>query len=448
MNLFLLFFKQCVRSKEVATSLMLVFGLGLLSIGIGYKQLALQKEEIAEVAQHQKEHFTRQVELHNEDLGLLLYYTKFAFIHSLSPLGGLSVGQSDLNPTVKQLTIKTFEAQRFDTDLVNPSSLHAGNLDLAFVILFLFPLLVIVLTFNLIAEETESGTWKLVAVQAKSTFGFVFSKLLVRMCLLYLLLFLLLLVAKLALQIPLNEHFLTVILLSSLYLLFWFVLSFFVICFKQSSGYNALILLSAWLVLLLLLPAGVNAYITGKYPIPEAMSTAIAQRDGYHVKWDTDKRETIEKFYQHYPQFESFGYPTEGFNWLWYYAMQQMGDDDSSAQQEALDKKITLREKTSALIAQWIPNLHLQLTLNQLAGTSMRQHMDYLNEAEAYHERLRLFFYPKVFEELHADTIDWSKIKPIFHKTAVSTSPLKRCFPLILSIFLVGLISIPVARRI
>ena len=448
MNLFLLFFKQCVRSKEVATSLMLVFGLGLLSIGIGYKQLALQKEEIAEVAQHQKEHFTRQVELHNEDLGLLLYYTKFAFIHSLSPLGGLSVGQSDLNPTVKQLTIKTFEAQRFDTDLVNPSSLHAGNLDLAFVILFLFPLLVIVLTFNLIAEETESGTWKLVAVQAKSTFGFVFSKLLVRMCLLYLLLFILLLVAKLALQIPLNEHFLTVILLSSLYLLFWFVLSFFVICFKQSSGYNALILLSAWLVLLLLLPAGVNAYITGKYPIPEAMSTAIAQRDGYHVKWDTDKRETIEKFYQHYPQFESFGYPTEGFNWLWYYAMQQMGDDDSSAQQEALDKKINLREKTSALIAQWIPNLHLQLTLNQLAGTSMRQHMDYLNEAEAYHERLRLFFYPKVFEELHADTIDWSKIKPIFHKTAVSTSPLKRCFPLILSIFLVGLISIPVARRI
>ena len=79
------------------------------------------------------------MELHNEDLGLLLYYTKFAFIHSLSPLGGLSVGQSDLNPTVKQLTIKTFEAQRFDTDLVNPSSLNAGNLDLAFVILFSFP---------------------------------------------------------------------------------------------------------------------------------------------------------------------------------------------------------------------------------------------------------------------------------------------------------------------
>ena len=37
--------------------------------------------------------------------------------------------------------------------------------------------------------------------------------------------------------------------------------------------------------------------------LPEAMRTAIAQRDGYHVKWDTDKKETIEKFYKHYPQF-------------------------------------------------------------------------------------------------------------------------------------------------
>ena len=101
MNLFLLFFKQCVRSKEVVISLMLVFSLGLLSIGIGYNHLALQQDEIAEVAQHQKEHFARQVELHNEDLGLLLYYAKFAFIHSLSPLGGLSVGQLNvLIPTL------------------------------------------------------------------------------------------------------------------------------------------------------------------------------------------------------------------------------------------------------------------------------------------------------------------------------------------------------------
>ena len=448
MSLFLFFLKQSIRSKEVVLSFLLVFCLGVLSIAIGHKQINEQKEEIAEVALHQKEHFNRQVALHNEDLGLLLYYTKFAFIHSLNPLGGLSIGQSDINPTVKRITIKTFEAQRFDTDLVNPSSLQAGNLDLTFVVLFLFPLLVIVLTFNLISEEIESGTWKLVTVQAKTTLRFVLSKLWVRMVLLFSLLLLLFFVAQIVLHIPLDKAFFTLIILSLLYLVFWFALSFLIVCFKKASGFNALLLLSVWLVLLILLPAGVNAYIVTKYPFPEAMSTAIAQRDGYHVKWDTDKRETIEKFYQHYPQFERYGYPTEGFNWLWYYAMQQMGDDDSNAEQMALDEKIRLREQSSALISSFVPNLHFQLTLNQLAGTSMRQHMDYLEEAEAYHERLRLFFYPKVFEGLHADTIDWSKIEPVFHQAEIPAKPLERSLPLALVILLVGIITLPFARRI
>ena len=448
MNLFFLFFKQCVRSKEVATSLILVFSLGLLSIGIGYKQLALHQEEVAEVAHHQKEHFNRQVALHNEDLGLLLYYTKFAFIHGLNPLGGLSIGQSDINPTVKRITIKTFEAQRFDTDLVNPSSLQAGNLDLTFVVLFLFPLLVIVLTFNLISEEIESGTWKLVTVQAKTTLRFVLSKLWVRMVLLFSLLLFLFFVAQIVLHIPLDKAFFTLIILSLLYLVFWFALSFFIVCFKKASGFNALLLLSVWLVLLILLPAGVNAYIATKYPFPEAMSTAIAQRDGYHVKWDTDKRETIEKFYQHYPQFERYGYPTEGFNWLWYYAMQQMGDDDSHDEQTALADKIRARELNSVLISSFIPNLYLQLTFNQLVGTSMQQHLDYLNEAEQYHEELRLFFYPKVFSGLNADRIDWKEITPVFHKAEISANPFDRSIPLLFSLFIIGLISIPVVRQI
>ena len=126
-----------------------------------------------------------------------------------------------------------------------------------------------------------------------------------------------------------------------------------------------------WLVLIILIPAGINAYITSRYPVPEALSTAIAQRDGYHVKWDTDKRATIEKFYQHYPQFKKYGFPTGGFNWLWYYAMQQMGDDDSKDERNALTKKIKLREKTSSVVASVLPNMHMQLVFNQLAGTSM-----------------------------------------------------------------------------
>ncbi|WP_109434263.1 DUF3526 domain-containing protein [Aquimarina sp. AU119] len=443
-----LFLQQCIRSKEVWISLLLITLLGILSIIIGSKHLSRQQEAITEVKMYQEQHFDRQVSLHNEDLGLLLYYLKFAHINTLNPLAGISIGQGDINPTVKRITIKTFEAQKFDTDLVNPMNLQSGNLDLSFVIIYLFPLLVIVLTFNVISEETETGTWRLVSIQTKSKLGFIVSKLLIRLGLLFVALIFLFCLAKFILNIPINSGFLSILGLSMLYIIFWFTLTFFVIVFKKSSGFNALLLLSIWLVLIVLLPAGINAYISSKYPVPEALSTAIAQRDGYHTKWDTDKLATIEKFYQHYPQFKKYGYPTDGFNWLWYYAMQQMGDDDSKTQQNALSEKIELRERTSKQIASVIPNMYIQLAFNLSAGTSMSQHIEYLNETEAFHERLRLFFYPKIFEEQHADTIDWNQFTPEYYNTKANLKPVQDMLPLLLASVFMMLISIPMVRRL
>jgi len=363
-------------------------------------------------------------------------------------LAGLSIGQADINPSVKRITIKTFEAQKYDTDLVNPMNLQSGNLDLSFVIIYLFPLLVIVLSFNVLSEETETGTWRLVTIQANSKLGFVISKLCIRLILLYAVLIVLFFIAKIVLNLPMNTNFFWMLGLSMLYILFWFTLTFFVIIFKKSSGFNALLLLSVWLVLIILLPAGINAYVSSKYPVPEALSTAIAQRDGYHTKWDTDKLTTIKKFYQHYPQFKKYGYPTDGFNWLWYYAMQQMGDDDSKNQREALHKKIKLREAASRKIASVLPNMHLQLVFNRLAGTSMSQQMDYLDATDSFHEKLRLFFYPKIFEKQQADTIDWSQFTPEYHKTRFTVLAIQSSMPIVIASMFILLISIPMIRRL
>ncbi|QKX03588.1 DUF3526 domain-containing protein [Aquimarina sp. TRL1] len=448
MMLYKLFLKQCIRSKEVWISLLLIVMLGIVGIIIGNNHLKKQQDAIAEVKTYQEQHFDRQVSLHNDDLGLLLYYAKFAYINPLNPLAGLSIGQADVNPTIKRITIKTFEAQKYDTDLINPMSLQSGNLDLSFVIIYLFPLLVIVMAFNVISEETETGTWRLVAIQTRSKLKFIISKLLIRLMLLYVILIFLFLVSKLILNLVFNAAFFWMVGLSMLYIFFWFAISFFVISFKKTSGFNALLLLSVWLVLIILLPAGINAYISSKYPVPEALNTAIAQRDGYHVKWDTDKLATIQKFYKHYPQFEKYGYPTEGFNWLWYYAMQQMGDDDSKEEQEALGEKIKLREEASRRIASVIPNMHLQLVFNQLAGTSMSQQMKYLEGTHAFHEKLRLFFYPKIFDGKHADTVDWSQFKPAYHQTEVISKPIRGIIPLLIASGIVILLSIPMIRRL
>ncbi|MBQ0740406.1 DUF3526 domain-containing protein, partial [Aquimarina celericrescens] len=90
------------------------------------------------------------------------------------------------------------------------------------------------------------------------------------------------------------------------------------------------ILFSIWIFLIIILPATVNNYLVSTYPVPEALETTLQQRKGYHEKWDMDKKTTMDKFFAHYPQFKNFPKPENGFNWLWYYAMQQMGDDESA----------------------------------------------------------------------------------------------------------------------
>ncbi len=443
-----LFLYQCIRSREVLLSLVLILVLGLSGIFIGNRHLSERQHAIDEVKDYQKAHFERHVSLHNDDLGLLLYYVKFSFINPVNPLSGLSIGQSDVNPAIKRITIKTFEAQKHDSDLINPMNLHSGNLDFSFVLIYLMPLLVIVFAFNVVSEETETGTWRLVSIQTRSKLGFVITKLSVRLLLMVIVLVLLFSTAKVVLNVPFSTNLMLLFAMAFLYVVFWFALAFFVVCFKKPSGFNALLLLSVWLVMLILWPAGINAFMAFKYPVPEALNTAIAQRDGYHTKWDTEKLPTIQKFYDHYPQFKEYGYRTEGFNWLWYYAMQQMGDDDSQKERASLTAKIKLREERSREMASWIPNMHMQLAFNRVAGTSLDQHIDFLNSTEAFHEKLRLFFYPKIFEEQKAESIDWNQFEPEYFETSSETKPISLLTPLLLAIVFALLISIPKARKL
>jgi len=136
--------------------------LGVLSISTGKQFLNQKQAAIAKVAEQQQKHIETQTTLHEDDIGLLLYYLKFSFINPLQPLAGISMGQSDLNTHIQNVKILNLEGQKYDTDLVNPMRLQVGNLDMSFLIIFLFPLVIIALSFNILSEEMEKGTWKMI----------------------------------------------------------------------------------------------------------------------------------------------------------------------------------------------------------------------------------------------------------------------------------------------
>jgi ABC-2 type transport system permease protein len=413
--MFQLQIKKFLRNKTAVAALFITFCIGFISIYTGKAFLQKQYKAIDATALYQKEHIERLVKYENKEFGLLMYYLKFVYVNKPLPITALAIGQRDVNSSIQAVTIRGLEAQKYDTDLENPFNLMMGNLDLSFVILYIFPLLIITLTFNLLSEEKENGTWRLVYTQTTSSIKYLLQKLLVAGLFTTGVLLLLFASSIVIVGIPVNIALLQFASVSLLYLLFWLAVSFFIVSLNKKSGANAIALLSIWLLLTIVLPATVNSYITTSYPVPEALSTMLKQRDGYHQKWDVPKEQTMQQFFSAYPQYKHLKWEQESFDWLWYYAMQHCGDMDAQKEQTAFMQKLQQRNAASSKVAWFIPSVNVQLQHNELAQSSLANYVCFLDSTTAFHEKMRLYFYPKIFAAAPVLKEDWSKYNVVYH---------------------------------
>ncbi|PLK44218.1 DUF3526 domain-containing protein [Emticicia sp. TH156] len=407
-----LLIKNFLRSRGFITGLFILFASGLLSLYIGKHFLERNRQIIEKTAHYQQENIDRYVQNVNKEMGLLLYYVRFGLANPGTPLSGLSVGQRDINPAVISVTIRSLQEQKYNTDLMNPMYQLIGNLDFSFVLIYLFPLVIIAFGFNLISEEKEEGTWSLVLSQTASPAKLLRAKMGIRYASVLLVLLLLLLVAWFYLSIPPNAAFGAFIVSAVLYVSFWFCLVWLVVSFQKNSSQNALMLLISWVLLTIVIPASVNAAIASLYPVPEAFSTVLESRDGYHTQWDKPKEPTIAKFHRHYPQFSNYTHPPGAdYSWLWYYAMQQMGDDESATQVAALKEKLQKRNNAGLAVSWFVPTIHTQLMLNSLSLSDMKNYMNFADKLEQFHERRKLYFYPKIFNNEPVLKQNWQAFK-------------------------------------
>ena len=283
-----------------------------------------------------------------------------------------------------------------------------GNFDFSFVLVFLYPLIIVAFCYNLISEEEESGRWKLLSVQSTHLGKLLDAKLLIRFLAVSSIYFLLIAIAVVWISIPVNMPFIVFILSGWLYILFWFVLSRWIISFRRSSAENALILLIIWVGMNFIIPMGSNMLIQKYYPVQESLKAVMQQREGYHNKWDELKLPTMEKFYKAYPQFKGFKVEeNDEFTWTWYYAMQHMGDLEASLSSIQYTEKMQKRNKAAEILGYFLPNVHTQLAEAQLAETGMENQLHYGVALQKFHEEKRLSFYPLIFSGRNADAVNW-----------------------------------------
>ena len=403
--------KNFLAGRAVGAGLLVIFLAGLYAVEHGRRAIDAQRRVLAATPQMQGEHLDKTLALHAApDPANAIYYLNFFTMHAPSRYAPLSVGLRDVNPFNLKIRMLTLEGQLYDGDISNPATLALGNFDLAFLLVFLYPLLLIAFMHNALSAEQELGTWNLIRSQPVSPRRVLALKAAIRFGAAAGVWLLTLAVAVLRLGLPPDRRLGFLTLVSLAYLFFWFAAAWFVISLRRSSNFNALALLGVWLTLAILIPAALNVALATWLPVPEALAVTVDQREGYHRQWDRPKAETMARFFARYPEYASFQAPPDRFSWGWYYAAQHLGDEEAAAASAAFRAKLEQRRQWMQRLAWLTPTINAQAAFNQIAQTDLANHLAYLDSVRGFHEQVRRFFYPFLMRNDAPAAFPWERL--------------------------------------
>ncbi len=184
------------------------------------------------------------------------------------PLALIAVGQRDLHPQAVQVTsaVNLIRERETETPMAGPTRLQTGAFDPGFLFVVLFPLVIIALSYELLSAERERGTLAMLLSQPVSQGSLVLGKALARLSALC---GLTLFFAGIGLLVGgadfsaagVGLHLLLYACLLVAWATFWFALAVFVNSGGWGSARNALVLVGAWLVLVIVLPGLINVGI-------------------------------------------------------------------------------------------------------------------------------------------------------------------------------------------
>jgi ABC-2 type transport system permease protein len=339
-----------------------------------------------------------------------LYYLFFHTAHVPAVWAPFSIGLRDIQPYNLKIRLLALHGQLYASDIVNPLLAAFGHFDAAFVLVWLSPLVVIGLVYGVWSEERELGTWGLVRAQPCSPFTVLAIKLTIRAGLVLTPLLGVIGGAVWLWGLPIDRLLIQVIMLTVLYVAFWFGLATLVVALGLSSQVNALALLGLWLVAAVLGPTLVTMAAALWHPLPEALELTVRQRQGYHASWDRDLPETMAQFYRTYPSYAGADVPRNAYSNAWYYAMQQAGDAAAQPAADAYLAALAARAAWSGRAALLLPPAALQLALNRIARTDLDSHIGYLRSVAAHHESMKVGFLPAIFDNRPVSAVDWQSL--------------------------------------
>lgn len=326
---------------------------------------------------------------------------RLAATHAVLPptaLAATAVGQSDLNPPFVTVSADGKETFAFDDEIENPANLLVGHFDLAFVVIFMLPLVIIALTYNLLSAEREQGTLALCLANPVPLGTLLLGKLIFRAGLV--------LAPTVAIAIaglgiagtPLFSadgvlRFAAWALLVIAYGGFWFAVAAAVNVLGKGSAQNALMLAALWLVFLLVLPTLGSISANLAYPLPSRAEMVNTLRT---VQTDARKEAdaSVARYQQEHPG--EAGGQADAEQSRQRAALLQAAAAKAT-QVMALHDEQRLRQQHFVAVWRFLsPAILMQDALNDVAGTGEGRYRHYRAQVDRFSQQWRDFFAPKV----------------------------------------------------
>jgi ABC-2 type transport system permease protein len=321
-----------------------------------------------------------------------------------APLAALSIGQSDLLPSYFKITTDAKETVTASAELENPHRLLAGRFDLAFVLIYLYPLLILALSYNLLSAEKEQGTLVLALSQPVSGRTLVLAKVTIRFLIFLAIIAVLAVAALLMVGVDLTSGAVLVRLplwlgAMAAYGLFWFALAIASAARGHGSATNAMTLASIWLALVVLLPSMFNLLATTAYPVPSRVDMIQAVREASDQANEEGSR-LLSKYYDDHPELAEGGaeQAMKDFNVI-RVAVNAEVERRVRPVIDAYERQLHAQQQMIDLLRFLSPAILMQDALNDISGTGVARHRAFMQQVSAYHAAWRGYFVPRIFRK-------------------------------------------------
>ncbi|HHP7242646.1 MAG TPA: hypothetical protein ACFCUD_13300 [Cyclobacteriaceae bacterium] len=420
LNIFLYEWKHFIRNsfKIVAVLLFIVAGIyGLQNGSLLYHEQSAEIEKIQDKAEEEKLKYLKQYEegkMVDKDRPWLdlskpsyaIWYTPTYHLKIPSPAMVYSVGQAEQYGFYKRVT---FWASPYDADMAeeiaNPERLQIGTLDFAFVLLFLMPLLLLILLYNIKSAEAEQGFLPLIEVQTASKNSWLLARILF-----YFLLATVVIIGLLVYGAMLTDVFKTasnafgqILFYSLLYLGFWSLIFFFVLKNGKSILGNTLQMVGVWLLFAFVVPAIVHQSVSIAKPA-NLMTDFIEVRDKQEELYANDSL-FEQKLIELFPSIVETPVYQDSTN------ISSAKNSSASALVNELKKESIepiekgSQEKNNFIQATyWInPVTFFQNKLNQISETHYNDYQQYRNDIQAMIDKRTVVLVKDLWNDVKVD---------------------------------------------